>query len=309
MTETISNVLEGLSEKVEALQQGKVLDLRCDETSGGPETNHSPSKKNVTPQTATRGKKRKGESKQQCIAKGLLTFLLTKGGNEWWSPEETSNLPEWFVRHRHLSEKAIEDQYLQFSGQARSHSALVTKLYQQGYGHLTNKKKKYSPGKNAASEEPTSLVSPPATETVIDCIQLSQALNLISNWLSSTQKQTAEAESEFENESSSSRDYQRNRSVPHTSQDSPASTTASISKDPETVARPISCVDKSATENAAEWTTGTIVRNEDPSNASPHPNAPLSQSERTERNSTATGLEEPQVLFSGKEPLEASQSF
>jgi hypothetical protein len=63
VTETISNVLEGLTKKVEALQQGKVLDLRCDEPSGGPETNHSPTGKNVTSQTATRGKKRKGESK------------------------------------------------------------------------------------------------------------------------------------------------------------------------------------------------------------------------------------------------------
>jgi hypothetical protein len=74
VTETINNVLEGLSEKVEALQEGKVLDLRCGETSGGPETNHSPNEKNVNPQTATRGKKRKGESKQQCIAQSLLTF-------------------------------------------------------------------------------------------------------------------------------------------------------------------------------------------------------------------------------------------
>jgi hypothetical protein len=207
-----------------------------------------------------------------------------------------------------LSEKAIEDEYFRFSGQARSYSALVTKLYQQGYGHLTNKKKKYTPGKNAASEEPTSLVSLPAIETMIGHIQLSQALDLISNRLSSTQNRTAEPEGEFENEESSSLDDQRNRSVPHTSEDSPGSSTARISKISDIVTRSVICYDKSATKTAAEWMTRTVIRNEDPSNASPHLHAPSLNSERNERNSGATGLEKPQVLFSGK-ALEASQSF
>jgi hypothetical protein len=192
----------------------------------------------------------------------------------------------------------MEDQYFQSSGRVRSYSALRGKLYQKGYGHLSNKKKKYSPGKHTASEKPSSVVSTPAAETVIDYFQLSKAYDFISNWLSSKQKKTAEPESEFENDNSLSRDYWGNNSVSHTSEESPETTIATKSKDHDAVTQPLSC-NKSATKNAAERMNGPVVENEDFLNASPQSNTQSSHSERIERNLGATGLEEPQRSFSG----------
>ena len=118
------------------------------------------------------------------VEKPLNIGAIGKG--RLWTSLEEEYLRDWFEQHQSLSPEEIENQY-QFSGQGRSYLALQAKLYEQGLGHLCNKKRKSSPGYHVASKPPlTSALTPSDTPTPsdtrpsIDPAQLSLAVSLIS---------------------------------------------------------------------------------------------------------------------------------
>lgn len=146
-----------------------------------------------------------------------LTPYLAKGHTIPWTKEEAKRLRGWFERHRNLSKKEIEKQYLQFSGKDRSHKALQAQLYLQGCGYLTNKRKKTSLGADEAFKPPTSVPAPFDTETSLDHSRISQALHHVSGSLACPPQQPSRPEN-GRNEvelNSLSRDSQRSRSGSH----------------------------------------------------------------------------------------------
>lgn len=151
-----------------------------------------------------------------------LTSNSVKGRTLPWTKEEAKRLPSWFVRNRNLSKEEIEKRYFQFSGQERTYPALQARLYQQGFGHLCNKKKKTSLGVDEVFKPPTSVLAPSDIETPIDHCRISQALHHVSGSLACPPQQSSRPDN-GRNEvelNSSSRDSQRSRSGSHVANDS-----------------------------------------------------------------------------------------
>lgn len=236
------------------------------------------------------------------IAAGSLTFSPARGPGPPWTKKEIENLPKWFEQHQHLSSEEIEREYYRSYLKARSYVALQTRLYKEGFGELSNKRKKVS-HENVISRPHSPAVTPSVAETA-DPVQLSLAMSFISTSFSSTllpslRPKAPEIEVRFD--SLRSQTPRRNSS---TSQGANKERERAIESGFPAldIAQPDVCKPSDADEDVSEDTNKTTVRNEEsPAKASPPAHTHSSDCEPIEHRLSVKNFHGAHDSFPGKD--------
>ncbi|KAJ5267499.1 hypothetical protein N7478_010307 [Penicillium angulare] len=137
VSEAIQSVLEGLSERIDKLQQKHVTP--------GSRRYASDENTQASSWATTAVENTEGYSKAR---------KYKKRTNHNWTLKEDCDLPGWFEQHRNMSRKEIEKRYLVFSGKRRSYFSLQTRPHKLGFGSLCNQKKKPLHEQQAAAQPP-----------------------------------------------------------------------------------------------------------------------------------------------------------